>query len=60
MKSKRPSWLTCTCERLVEHGMFERCPDCGFQFRDTERKSETPKGAPIYKENYSIDPGSGV
>ena len=49
MKSKRPSWLTCTCERLVEYGMFERCPDCGFQFRDTVRIVELPSSSPVHK-----------
>ncbi len=30
----KPDWMTCTCDAPAAHGIFMRCPTCGFQFRD--------------------------
>lgn len=31
-------WVTCPCDAPVSHGLFMRCPTCGFLFHDAMRR----------------------
>ena len=31
----RVEWTKCDCPSRVSHGMYARCSECGFLYRDT-------------------------